>query len=119
MELCYVTPMRWFFALAGALLLMTHLGCEHPSEEDCQRICWKGAKLAYEKQVADDVAKAPDEAARQAIREAGVKGWQEIKDMPTNPELMRCVLSCQKDGRPKHVECIDKAKTSKAVKDCM
>lgn len=107
------------FAVLVGIGALAASGCARPSEEDCTRICWKAAELAFQKQTEDKVAAEPDEAAKEAIREQAKKDWQEIVDMPTNPELMRCVVSCTKDGRPSQVECIDKAKTHAEVDDCM
>ena len=93
--------------------------CERPTEEECTRICWKAGELAFWQQTEDKLAKEDDPAKKQVIREEAEAKWAEVKNKAMNPELTRCLLTCQKKGRPKQVKCIDAAKTYADIQKCM
>ena len=100
------------FALAAS-------GCERPSKDECERICWKAGELAYWKQIEAKLAKAEDDDDREVIREEAEEEWAELKSQPMNPERNRCIVTCQKNGRKSDVECIDKAEDNAAVQACL
>jgi len=99
--------------------LLSAVACARPSEEDCQRICWKAAEMAYWNKVEEKLAAEEDPDEKLVIKEEAEEEWKGIKELPTNPELMRCVISCQKDARPKQVKCIDDAKDHAQVTKCL
>lgn len=105
--------------LCATALLLLLVGCEKPTEEECTRICWKAGELAFWKQIEDKLAKEDDPDEKQVIREEAEEQWAEIKSQPMNPELTRCLLTCQKSGKPKQVKCIDEAKDYPTVQKCM
>ena len=104
--------------LSVLVALLSALACEKPSKEECERVCWKAGELAYWKQIDAKLAKAEDDDEKEVIREEAEEEWAELKNQPMNPELNRCIVTCQKDGQKKQIECIDKAEDDQAVKAC-
>jgi len=111
--------LRSIIVVLATFLVLLASACEHPSEEECSRICWKAGELAYWKQVEDKMAAAKSDEDKQTIRVEAEAKWAELKNQAMNPELTRCLLTCQKQGRPKQVQCIDAAESYADVQKCM
>ena len=109
---------RLSFVSVLVVLLLGNVGCEKPSKDECERVCWKAGELAYWKKVDAKLAKAADDDDKEVIREEAEEEWAELKNQPMNPELNRCIVTCQKDGRTKQIECIDAAKDHESVQAC-
>ncbi|MBT8491548.1 MAG: hypothetical protein KJO07_00700 [Deltaproteobacteria bacterium] len=104
--------------LSVLVALLGTLGCEKLSKEECERVCWKAGELAYWKKTEAKLAKAEDDDEKEVIREEAEEEWAELKNQPMNPELNRCIVTCQKDGRKEQIECIDKAEDNESVQAC-
>ena len=115
--MCYASPVHrllLILALAGAPALAA---CEHPTAEQCQRICWRYNELAYwERFEAEAREKTPDE--RENLRAQRQKEWDELSARKFDPRLENCVRDCRTGASPDDVACVEKARTTAEARKC-
>jgi hypothetical protein len=92
-------------------------GCQRPTIEQCERLCWRYNELKFwEKFEADAAELAPD--AREKLRAERKKVWEEMRAREFDPGLENCIRACRRASSPKDVKCVDEAKTSAQAEDC-
>jgi len=106
-------------ALALALLLLAGApGCQRPTPEQCERLCWRYNELqfwdAFEKEVA---GLPPAEVERRRAERR--KAWEEIKAREFDPGLENCVRDCRRGSDPDQAACVDKATTAAEARACL
>ncbi len=91
--------------------------CEHPTAEQCQRMCWRYNELAYWERFE---AEAKDKTAeeREKLRAERQKTWTEMAARKFDPRLENCVRDCRRGASPDDVACVEKARTTAEARDC-
>ena len=102
-----------------ALLALVGLaGCQKPSPEQCDRLCWRYNELAFWERFEVEARNlAPDERDKQhADRQ---KTWAEMKARRFDPGLENCMRECRSSGSTDDVACVERAHTLAEAKDCV
>jgi hypothetical protein len=93
-------------------------GCERPTAEQCERMCWRINELHFwERFEREDKNKDP--AAREQLRAERQKLWAEMKARKFDPGLENCLKDCRRGAYPSDVECVEKARTAAQATDCV
>lgn len=110
--------MSRLFAAALALSALVLPGCQRPTPEQCDHICWRVNELGYwERFEAEARSLAPD--ARAALKAEKEKAWADLKKVSFDPGLDNCVKECRRAAHPDDVPCADKATTFAAAQECL
>jgi hypothetical protein len=91
--------------------------CEHPTEEQCHRICWRYNELAFWERFEAETRDKPAEE-REALRAERKKIWDEMSARKFDPRLENCVRDCRRGASPDDVPCVEKARTTAEARQC-
>lgn len=106
-------------ALVFAATLAAAAGaCQHPTGEQCERLCWRYNELRYRERFEREAAGlAPD--ARERLRAERQKAWAAMRARPFDPGLENCMRRCRAAASPDDVDCVQRATTSAQADDCL
>lgn len=107
--------MRPILVLLALALLSA---CQRPSQEECERLCWRYSELQYW-QAFEQQAQDLSEADRATLRAERQAEWEELKKQPKNPGRDNCITACKKSGKKAQVKCVEAASTAAAATACI
>ena len=104
--------------LVGLGLLLAVAGCQRPSQEACDKLCWRYAELqfwaAFEDQARD---LAPEDRA--ILKAERTAEWEALRASPENRGRDNCIRACRKGGKKADLACVEAAETAVAARACM
>ena len=109
---------RFIVAVALVALAVASLaGCQKPTGEQCERICWRYNELAYWERFESEARNlAP--AAREKLRAERQKAWAAMRARKFDPQLENCIRDCRRGASLDDVACMEKARTTAEAKAC-
>lgn len=109
--------MKLHFLAALLAAVLVHGGCKRMPEAECEKACLHHARLWFEDQWAEKLAKAP-EAERAALEAEKAGAWQKVESDPDAPGRHHCVRTCIKRGSKEKLDCITESKALAEAKAC-
>jgi hypothetical protein len=104
--------------LTALLALAALAGCQRPSAEQCERICWRYNELAFWERFEVEARNLAPEA-RDKLRAERQKTWADMKARKFDPGLENCLRECRSGGSPDDVACVERARTEADARECL
>jgi hypothetical protein len=104
--------------VCAAAVAFALAACGRPSQEACDRLCWRYAELQFWEHFeaqARDLSPA-DRATLKAERDTE---WAAMRAEPQNRGRDNCVSACRKGGSQRQIDCVEHAATAAAAAVCM
>jgi hypothetical protein len=115
--LCYASCVHRLLLLLALAFAATLAACEHPTAEQCQRMCWRFNELGFwERFEAEARDLSPEK--REALRAERKKTWAEMSSRKFDPRLENCIRDCRRGASPDDAACVEKARTTAEAREC-
>lgn len=115
--MCYASCVHRLLLLLALAFAAVLAACEHPTAEQCQRMCWRYNELAYWERFETESKNLTAEE-REKLRAERVKTWAEMSSRKFDPRLENCVRDCRRGASPDDVACVEKARTTHEAHEC-
>jgi hypothetical protein len=115
---CYLFPVSRLLTAALLALAVELAGCQRPTGEQCERLCWRSNELNFwQKFDLETRDKPPAEVEK--LRAERRKTWDEMKAREFDPGLENCVRECRRSASVDDVACVERATTAEQAAACL